>query len=530
MPLLRIFILLVTYLISAPGYSNTFESLVMPGEVIDGHKKVETKCSSCHELFSSKGQNKLCMDCHKDTRKDIKSKKGFHGKNKSIAKVSCKSCHTEHKGRDADIVKLDEATFNHNKTDFVLKGKHKLIECQFCHKKNKKFREAKNKCRICHKNENPHKKAKAKKKTFKICSGCHQEFSWHKIKFNHNKKTKFKLTGAHKKALCQSCHINEKYLKTPKTCISCHKLDDVHDGDNGTKCQKCHNTKKWGKISFNHDRDTSFRLRNKHKKATCSACHKEVKISKNKNKRKKKKARKCYSCHSNDDSHNGRVGKKCAKCHNDKSWSKTKFKHDSDTKFKIKGKHKKLSCNQCHTTRTKKSKLKTGCIHCHKSDDIHKGSLGAKCQSCHTESSWKKKVKFDHDLTHFPLIGMHGAVSCSECHIDSDYKKLKNKCVSCHKNKDVHKGKLGRDCHVCHTPNDWGVWVFNHNKQSKFKINGAHKKVHCHTCHSRQVNNVSRIPRDCRNCHSGDDIHNGQFGTRCNDCHTTKNFLQIRMR
>lgn len=533
MSFFKTLVLIVLLLISSSSFANTFESLVMPGEVISGHEKIETKCSSCHELFSSNGQNKLCLDCHEDTAKDIKRKKGYHGNNKSIRNASCKSCHTEHKGRDADVIKLDTATFNHNLTDFRLKGKHRVIECKSCHKKDKPYREAKSGCNSCHKEDNPHKKAKAKKDTFKKCLSCHQEKSWHNIKFDHDKKTKFKLTGSHSEALCQSCHINEKYIKTPKTCYSCHKSDDVHDGDNGDKCEKCHNTKQWGKISFNHDKDTSFKLRFKHKKTPCSTCHKNVKISKKKG--KKKKARKCNSCHSYDDDHNGRFGNKCNKCHTDKQWDKTKFKHDRDTKFKIKGKHIKVKCNQCHTSknRTKKlktNKIKTSCVSCHKSDDIHKGSLGAKCQSCHIETGWDKKVKFDHDLTPFPLIGMHGAVTCDECHTNSDYKNLKNNCVSCHKNDDNHKGKMGNLCGSCHTPNDWGVWVFDHNKQSKFKLRNAHKRIHCHTCHTTKIKIIDRIPRDCRNCHSGDDIHNGQFGSRCNDCHTTKDFFEIRMK
>lgn len=107
----------------------------MPGEVIEGHKKYESDCSNCHVLFSKGGQNKLCLDCHKKVNKDIKKKRGFHGKEKSIGISTCKSCHTEHKGRKADIVKLEKEIFNHNKTDFVIRGKHKATECTECHKK-----------------------------------------------------------------------------------------------------------------------------------------------------------------------------------------------------------------------------------------------------------------------------------------------------------------------------------------------------------------------------------------------------------
>jgi len=273
------------FIFSSSVVANPLESLVMPGKVIEGHKKYESKCSNCHELFSKRGQDKLCLSCHKKVNSDVKKKRGFHGKNKSIRKALCKSCHTEHKGRNADIVKLEKEIFNHNKTDFRLRGRHKVIKCTSCHKKNKKYREAKSECRSCHIKESPHKKVKAKKGIFKKCQSCHRATGWNKMVFNHNKKTKYKLTGAHKTALCQSCHINQRYLKTPKKCISCHKLDDVHRGKNGKKCNKCHTTKQWSKISFNHTKDTSFRLKGKHKKTPCKSCHKKISL-----KRKKRKS------------------------------------------------------------------------------------------------------------------------------------------------------------------------------------------------------------------------------------------------
>lgn len=126
-------------------------------------------------------------------------------------------------------------------------------------------------------------------------------------------------------------------------------------------------------------------------------------------------------------------------------------------------------------------------------------------------------------------MGMHSSVSCEECHTSTEHKEIEKTCVSCHKNDDFHKGTLGNNCERCHTPNDWGVWFFNHNKQSKFKIKNSHKKVHCHSCHFEQVEKVRRVPRDCQNCHASDDPHNGQFGSRCNECHNTKDFGQINM-
>ena len=57
--------------------ANPFESLVMPGEVIEGHKKYESDCSNYHVLFSKGGQDKLCLSCHKKVNKDVKNKHGW---------------------------------------------------------------------------------------------------------------------------------------------------------------------------------------------------------------------------------------------------------------------------------------------------------------------------------------------------------------------------------------------------------------------------------------------------------------------
>ena len=140
--------LILSTLAFLPSLSQAanFESLMMPGKLIDGHKKLEDNCSNCHSNFSKTSQSSLCIDCHEDIDKDIKQKHGFHGKNIFVLKQECKQCHTDHIGRDVDIINLDKQTFNHQFTDFKLNGKHKQINCQSCHLADKKYREAKSTC------------------------------------------------------------------------------------------------------------------------------------------------------------------------------------------------------------------------------------------------------------------------------------------------------------------------------------------------------------------------------------------------
>jgi hypothetical protein len=87
------------------------EGLVMPGDVAQGHARFETKCDKCHEPFKKENQSKLCRECHEQIDNDIKKKKGFHGKLHNIRERECHTCHTDHKGRDMDIIQLDSEVF-----------------------------------------------------------------------------------------------------------------------------------------------------------------------------------------------------------------------------------------------------------------------------------------------------------------------------------------------------------------------------------------------------------------------------------
>ena len=494
--------------------ADSFESLIMPGPVIEGHKKYEEDCKQCHNIFNKKEQNSLCLKCHKDINKDIENDMGYHGKYSLVKKVDCKTCHIEHKGRTTDIVKLDSKTFQHQYTDFKLKHSHTKVQCSDCHLKNKKYREASQQCYSCHKKNDIHKKKLGKK-----CENCHNEKNWSSISFDHSK-TDFSLTGKHKKITCNSCHINNKYSKTPKKCNTCHQIDDVHRGKNGKQCNKCHNTRGWKSLKFDHDKDTDFKLTGRHKKQTCKSCH-----AKNPYKVKIKST--CISCHLSDDKHNDLFGSKCDDCHRTKSWDSIKFNHKRDTKYALKGKHKKINCISCHLKKVDDDKLSKKCKSCHAFDDVHKNKGKTDCKQCHSTGNWYDNIKFDHDLTNFPLLGLHAVTACNDCHIDHQYQKTQSSCISCHIKNDTHKKKLGLECQLCHSPNDWKVWQFNHDNQTNFKIDGAHKKMHCHRCHQQPASDGIETGQTCGSCHADDDVHLNQFGQRCEQCHTTKDFHNI---
>ena len=502
------------------AYAVDAEKLFMPGELIEGHKKYEPDCKQCHVRLRDTTQKQLCMDCHEPIGNDVQKKKGFHGKNKKANSSDCKVCHTEHKGRDARIVWLEKDQFDHSRTDYPLLGKHLRIECNDCHKKDKKFREAPSACIACHKDDDAHNNKLGKK-----CQDCHSPKAWTSEQFDHDK-TKFKLKFSHKQVTCDLCHIGNKYKDTPKVCVACHAIRDVHKNRFGDKCQDCHFEKKWNESKFEHDRDTKFKLNGKHRKVSCHTCHTKT----GKSKTKKKTPRTCYNCHRLDDAHKGNNGKKCQDCHSEKSWLESSFDHNKKTKFPLKGSHKKASCQACHQTNSKNKKPDKACYSCHKHQDAHKKQQGKQCNTCHNEKTWwLKDVRYDHELTDFPLIGQHAVAACESCHLTSAFKDAKSDCNDCHRDDDVHKQALGENCQRCHNPNNWLIWKFDHD-ETDFKIEGAHEEQHCHSCHIKPLEENNQRDSRCIDCHNLDDIHNGNFGADCGICHKQDNFSSINIR
>ena len=515
-------ILLMAIAILIPATSNpvrgaNIETLLMPGEVIQGHAKLESECSSCHVRFRKGTQKELCLDCHKEVNKDIKGKRGYHGRLPDIANTDCKSCHSEHLGREADIVHLDPLSFKHTQTDFPLRGAHTSVACSACHKAGKKYAEAPSRCSSCHGKQDPHKGNLGED-----CQNCHTTQNWQKFDFDHDK-TDFPLHGAHRDTACNTCHINERYKKTAKTCNSCHALDDVHKGVNGPDCADCHNERKWRESDFDHGRDTKFALKGKHADARCERCHVDPVKDKTPDTA-------CVSCHRGDDAHHGRYGTKCQSCHSETSWKKARFDHARSTKFPLEGRHEQLVCSACHRGDLYKEQLSVQCNSCHQVDDVHRGQEGKQCERCHQASGWGDSIVFDHGLTRFPLLGLHATVPCEECHVSSAFKDTPHDCISCHKDDDDHKATLGTACHTCHNPNSWGVWLFDHNEQTDFELLGAHRELHCSDCHNRPADDGVSQSKQCNTCHKSDDIHRGQFGSDCARCHSTESFRDVQIK
>ncbi|HBY99940.1 MAG TPA: cytochrome C, partial [candidate division Zixibacteria bacterium] len=137
--------------------------------------------------------------------------------------------------------------------------------------------------------------------------------------------------------------------------------------------------------------------------------------------------------------------------------------------------------------------------------------------------SWRQ-ISYDHSQTKFPLEGKHKTIACRACH-GKDEKEMKFvslplNCSECHE--DIHRGQFvleshpKTECSRCHTSADWKPEKFAHNRDTAFKLDGAHLKVACTGCHKQTVDSgkpyIKFKPLDtaCNSCHSDKSIQGGK--------------------
>lgn len=487
--------------------------ILMPGPVISAHAEQESNCEACHADFDKSAQASLCIECHEEVATDRKQGQGFHGSDPKTAVSDCRSCHKEHRGRDFDSVGLDRDTFNHTVTDFELLGKHALAACDSCHQSGAAYREAPGACSACHVEQDPHGQSLGDD-----CGGCHGPDSWQALgAFDHDE-TSFPLQGAHQQASCASCHAGETFSFANTECVACHRVQDTHLGRFGSECDSCHSQSQWSSAEFDHATETSFALTGAHGKQSCQACHHD-------NTPAEDTSKQCVACHRSVDVHSGGYGTSCENCHSTGSWKQATFDHHDATGWPLEGGHEQLTCLQCHSGSLEED-AGAGCRSCHRGDDVHRSPRLEDCSLCHDASGWEQPQGFDHELTLFPLEGMHAVVPCKACHRNYRFSKAKTECAACHEEEDAHKGTMGQRCESCHSPNSWALWMFDHGRSTGFELNKGHQNVACAACH--QGDTAADVGSTCGSCHAVDDRHEGGFGKDCGRCHSGDNWGDVK--
>jgi hypothetical protein len=437
-----------------------------------------SNCTKCHEI-GEKVLNSKCLDCHTEIKSSINSGSGYHSSNE-VKNKDCSGCHSEHHGRNFRIVNFNPDQFDHNKAGFKLTGKHSKVDCKKCHK---------------------------------------AEF----ISDSNLKKRK------------------NTYLGLNQYCFSCH--EDVHQKTLGDDCSKCHNNDAFKPAAkFDHS-TAAYKLTGAHQKVECVDCHKiETKNGKQFQAFKNIPFQNCNSCHK--DVHKGSFGVNCASCHQTTSFhqiNQSAFNHDK-TNFPLVGKHKSVSCNNCHKNPTGYKMKFSLCTDCH--IDYHKAQFVVNdqvqnCSECHSEygfrpSSFSMEM---HNKTKFQITGAHLATPCEYCHYQQKnwtFKGTGIACINCHEN--IHKNELkveflpDNNCSFCHETESWNTISFDH-KKTNFPLFGKHSSISCGSCHRKTENEnttiiFSSIKKECESCHK--DVHFRQFQVEgisdCSRCHAFENW------
>jgi hypothetical protein len=164
-------------------------------------------------------------------------------------------------------------------------------------------------------------------------------------------------------------------------CVGCHAKDDVHKGQEGKRCEQCHQEANWKTSSFDHAR-ARFALVGSHLTVACNKCHVTARFKDAKSE--------CVACHQKDDVHKRRLGTQCDTCHNPRTWKGWDFDHARKTQFLLDGAHRNLRCEACHNRPVDgRPTLPTTCASCHAGEDVHDGAFGRQCEQCHVTSSFK---------------------------------------------------------------------------------------------------------------------------------------------
>lgn len=489
--------------------AGTIRAQISPGDLTTSHSDLDgmSNCTKCHELGETHVKEK-CLDCHNEIKSLMDQNRGYHSDN-SVKIFECNECHSEHNGREFDMLHFNESLFDHSAAKYELVGKHARINCKKCHtpeyiaddelkKRQGSYLGLETKCLSCHSDYH-------KKQLSDECSNCHNTNVFKPaVGFNHGT-TNYKLTGRHQEVNCIKCHQRkgENTLKFTglnyESCNSCHA--DIHKSKFGSNCKSCHITASFRTLktnnSFDHNK-TIYPLVGRHLTVGCNNCHKGKNRTRPANEQ-------CIDCHS--DYHRREFitesgTKDCNECHSVYGFDRSSYgilEHNQAV-FKLTGSHLAVSCNECHfkdnhwTFRVDYGQ----CTNCH--HNVHGSTIKAAnngmdlCEDCHSIDLWSS-VLYNHSKDGFILEGSHLKTKCGNCHFVNNSKeleqfhfnKLQSTCESCHY--DIHYGQFnleyGNRCSSCHDSNKWTPSAFDHSN-SKYILDGSHINVQCGKCHRKE--------------------------------------------
>jgi hypothetical protein len=474
-------------------------------------KHAALECQDCHQAKHQRpaavaagatrepahrwlGLGTACRSCHADPHKTRFGN-------------DCEKCHTTR-----DWKAIESKRFDHDLTRYPLRGKHASVRCESCHDPAS---------------------ATGKTPPFESCGSCHQDAH------------AGQATIAGKPADCAACHTVQGWEPSTFTVAMHQRTDYPLEGRHaGVRCAACHPRRPAGPAAAALG---TARVVMRPPHARCASCH--------------------------ADAHGGQLAARadrgaCESCHRVGGWTPSRYTvaDHAASAFKLEGAHAGTPCADCHglgrkglpapaaaaalgTARFAFRLAERECVQCH--HDPHRGRFAAGgararaggCVACHDPERWRPaRVTVEaHREFGFVLEGAHRAVPCTGCHAELKgrpeasslalaahpaplaFDKSRRACVDCHD--DVHQGqfKPRRDrgaCEACHGVEDWRPATrFAHDRDSRFKLEGAHAKVACAACHptirgagGRTTVRYRGVPLECASCHAPAGRPNGGVG------------------
>ena len=369
-------------------------------------------CEKCHDFSGGKVASSPrfanCTDCHRDAHAGTATLGGRI--------VDCASCHVVDDWRPSTYT-----VAQHRLAKYPLEGRHQQVKCADCHVKNPRtvpatqlgsagvwMRPAANACRDCHGDD--HGSQLAIRPDRGACDACHRMTGWKPSTFTvaAHATLRLRLEGRHAEIECSACHGPDRKSLPPLPgvqaigkagvefklkeleCAACHV--DPHDG-RYPKCGECHGLRTFrpSTVDIAAHKRYKFSLEEAHAAVACVDCHAEMKHPATTSSlvlvrwtfpRLLFAAPKggCEGCHATP--HGLQFATRadrgaCESCHGTETFRPaTRFDHDRDATFTLKGAHAAVACNRCHVS----SRDAAG-----KSFVVYR-PLSGKCETCHGEN------------------------------------------------------------------------------------------------------------------------------------------------
>jgi hypothetical protein len=522
-----------------------------------------TACASCH-LDEHRGRvSRQCENCHSvDTWKP--APRFDHGRTDFPltglhANVACGRCHAAR----ADLASGPGGASDTSFVDFRASKSDRQSGCAGCHDSPHREAERVGTCEKCHATTGWFVLAVSERRFDHTTVGfpLNGAHATARCESCHLPSTRASL--APRVALVRANFVRPmaRLKMVYDRCDACHA--DVHAGElsaaaGARDCSACHSETRFTPTRFSmaaHD-STRFPLSGAHRATPCAACHPLVEGAGTGSGRVRFRpaSLSCATCHGDPHGRQftGRhvpgsgqaaateasVRAACTPCHDTEAWHPASFEHDSSG-FPLRGAHRALACTTCHQAPVRGQParftgLPTTCdaSGCHR--DPHGGQFANRriagavrvapepapgrtaCAACHDVTAWKT-VAFDHDSTRYPLRGAHRTLACAKCHtaaaagLPARFAGLAATCDApgCHR--DPHAGQFadrarGALCTSCHTEAAWASLAFDHQRDTDYPLDGAHRNVRCVACHRSQgappVARYRPLAHRCEDCHA----------------------------